>query len=168
MQDNLKKPACIYPGTFDPITLGHIDIIKSATSLFSHIVVGVANNSFKQPRFDIEARMGFVRTVIKDLGYEDCVSVISFDTLLVDLARSLEIGFVIRGLRAVSDFEFEFQMGYANRSLDASLQSVFLMPSLQNSYISSTIVRNILAYGGALDKFLPPCIIDEVIAAKDA
>jgi len=139
----IKK--ALYPGTFDPITNGHLDIIKRATTIFDEVIVAVANSDKKKPMFDIEKRVDMAKIAIKDIK---SVSVISFDNLVVDCAKNLDVRFLIRGLRAVSDFEYELQMGYANSSLSPDIETIYLMPSLQNAFISSSIVRSILKHGG--------------------
>jgi len=149
----------IYPGTFDPITLGHLDIIKRGCKIFDEIVVAVAKNKAKKPMFDYTQRVEFVKKVTKELPK---VKVIGFEGLLVDLSDKLEANTIIRGLRAVSDFEYELQMGYANASLKEDLETIYLMPSLQYAFISSSIVRAILAHNGKVDHLVPKEIIGDL------
>jgi len=149
----------IYPGTFDPITLGHLDIIKRACKIFDEVIVAVAQNKAKKPMFTYEQRVEFVKKVTKDLPK---VKVIGFEGLLANLSDELKANTIIRGLRAVSDFEYELQMGYANASLKPDLETIYLMPSLQYAFISSSIVRAILAHGGKIEHLVPSEIIGEI------
>jgi len=149
----------IYPGTFDPITLGHLDIIKRACKIFDEIVVAVAQNKAKKPMFDYEQRVELVKKVTKEFPK---VKVIGFEGLLVDLSNELEANTIIRGLRAVSDFEYELQMGYANASLKEDLDTIYLMPSLQYAFISSSIVRAILSHNGKIDHLVPKVILEDL------
>ncbi len=149
----------IYPGTFDPITLGHVDIIKRACKIFDEIIVAVAQNKAKKPMFDFKKRIELVKKVTKDFPK---VKVIGFEGLLVDLSNELEANTIIRGLRAVSDFEYELQMGYANASLKEDLDTIYLMPSLQYAFISSSIVRAILSHNGKIDHLVPTEIIKDL------
>ena len=152
--ENLKK--CIYPGTFDPITNGHLDIIKRALGLFDEVIIAVALNENKRPHFDLSARLEMVKIATQSLSG---VRVQSFDNLLVDFAKSHGANFIIRGLRAVSDFEYELQIGYANASLWEKIESVYLMPTLKNAFISSSIVRSILLHGGDVSHLVPSEIL---------
>ena len=150
----MKK--CIYPGTFDPITNGHLDIIKRALGLFDEVIIAVALNENKRPHFDLSARLEMVKIATQSLSG---VRVQSFDNLLVDFAKSHGAKFIIRGLRAVSDFEYELQIGYANASLWEKIESVYLMPTLKNAFISSSIVRSILLHGGDVSHLVPSEIL---------
>jgi len=138
----------IYPGTFDPVTNGHLDIIKRACHMFDEIIVAVADSRAKNPMFSLEQRIQMTQAATRDFPK---VTVIGFDKLLVDLAEDLEANIIVRGLRAVSDFEYELQMGYANASLKPDLETIYLMPSLQHAFVSSSVVRAILAYDGKID-----------------
>lgn len=138
----------IYPGTFDPITNGHLDIIKRACNMFDEIIVAVADSEAKKPMFTLEQRVQMVQAATSDLPQ---VEVIGFDKLLIDLSDDLGANIVIRGLRAVSDFEYELQMGYANASLKKDLETIYLMPSLEHAFVSSSVVRSILAFNGKVD-----------------
>jgi pantetheine-phosphate adenylyltransferase len=149
----------IYPGTFDPITLGHLDIIKRACKIFDEIVVAVAQNKEKKPMFSYEQRVEFVKKATANLPK---VKVVGFDGLLVNLSDELEANTIIRGLRAVSDFEYELQMGYANASLKEELETIYLMPSLQYAFISSSIVRAILNYKGKIEHLVPSEILEDL------
>lgn len=153
MQNSRK---CIYPGTFDPITNGHLDVIKRALGLFDEVIVAVALNESKKPYFSLQSRLEMARTATHGLRG---VSVQSFDNLLVDFAKSCGVRFVIRGLRAVSDFEYELQIGYANASLWEEFESVYLMPTLKNAFISSSIVRSVLSHGGDVSHLVPSEIL---------
>ena len=143
----------LYPGTFDPITNGHVDIIKRACNLFDDVVVAVADSRDKRPMFSLDERITMVREAVKELPG---VRVVGFDNLTVDLAHSINAEILIRGLRAVSDFEYELQLGYLNNSLDPSIETVYLMPNLKHAFISSSIVRNLLKFNGKTDHLLPP------------
>jgi pantetheine-phosphate adenylyltransferase len=148
----VERLRAIYPGTFDPITNGHLDIIKRACKMFDKIIVAVANNKSKNSMFSLEKRVKMVKIATKDMPK---IEVKEFNSLLVDFANKENAKIVIRGLRAVSDFEYELQMSYANQSLDNSIETIFLMPTLNNAFISSSIVRNILAYNGDISHLVP-------------
>jgi pantetheine-phosphate adenylyltransferase len=154
-----KERAAIYPGTFDPITNGHLDIIRRGLKIFDRIVVAVADNKDKNTMFPLQKRVEFVK--LATAGMEG-VEVVSFNSLLVELARKLGCKIVIRGLRAVSDFEYELQMGYTNKSLDREIETLYLMPNLENAFISSSAVRTILKYGGDVSHLVPPAILEEL------
>lgn len=154
----------IYPGTFDPITNGHADLIERAASLFSEIVVGVANNPSKNPMFSLEERVELVREVTAGLAN---VTVVGFSGLLVDFAKDHGATVLIRGLRAVSDFEYEFQMANMNRRLYPGLESVFLTPSEENSFISSTLVKEVALHHGDVRQFTAQNVA-EALQAKIA
>jgi len=142
----------LYPGTFDPITNGHLDIIKRAANLFDEVIVAVADSRDKKPMFTLSERIEMANVAIADL---ERVRVVGFDNLTVDLANSLGSMIIIRGLRAVSDFEYELQLGYLNNSLDEEIETVYLMPNLKNAFISSSIVRNLLKFNGKTEHLLP-------------
>ena len=154
----MKKRA-IYPGTFDPITNGHLDIIKRAVHIFDEVVVAVAKSSSKKPMFSLEQRVEMVELATKNMTN---VKVVSFDNLLVDFAKDLNIRFIVRGLRAVSDFEYELQMGYANSSLDANLETIYLMPTLENAFISSSVVRTILSHDGDISHLVCKDVLKQI------
>ena len=150
----MKK--AIYPGSFDPITFGHIDIIKRSAALFDEVVVAILSNSAKNALFSIEERVSMIEGLLKDY---DNVKVDSFDGLLIDYAKKVDAGIIIRGLRAVTDFEYELQIAQTNRVLHQELDTVFLTTSLNYSYLSSTIVREIASYDGDISNFVPEEII---------
>lgn len=149
----------IYPGTFDPITNGHVDIITRASTMFDEIIVAVADNPKKNPMFTIKERIEMAKKPTQSLGN---VKIIGFSSLLVDLSDKLDANIVIRGIRAVSDFEYEFQMGYANSSLKRELETIFLMPSLEYAFISSSIVRSLLPFNGKIEHLVPHCILSDI------
>lgn len=151
-----KYRKAIYSGTFDPITNGHLDIIERASIVFDKVIIAVAKSESKKPMFSHEQRVEFVKKSIKGL---DNVEVLGFDTLLVDLATELKINTIVRGLRAVSDFEYELQMGYANSSINSKLETVYLMPTLKNAFVSSTIVREIIKFNGKVEHLIPKEIL---------
>lgn len=151
----------IYPGTFDPITLGHLDIIQRACKIFDEVIVAVAKNKSKNPMFDYKKRVTLAKSATKEFPK---VKVVGFEGLLANLSDELESNIIIRGLRAVSDFEYELQMGYANASLKSDLETIYLMPSLQYAFISSSIVRAILTYNGKIDHLVPSTIIPHLKA----
>jgi len=147
----------IYSGTFDPITNGHLDIIKRATNIFDEVIIAVAKSELKKPMFSHEQRVEFAKAATSDLSG---VSVLGFDTLLVDLATDLKVNTIIRGLRAVSDFEFELQMGYANSSINQKIETLYLMPTLKNAFVSSTIVREIIRFNGKFEHLVPKEVVE--------
>ena len=146
----MKK--ALYPGTFDPITKGHLDIIKRALKLFDKVVVAVAVNAEKKPMFSVECRIAMVKAALKKF---ENVEVVGFSNLTVDLAKEQKASVLIRGLRAVSDFEYELQLGYLNNSLDRAIETVYLMPTLKHAFISSSSVRALLAYDGEVKHLVP-------------
>lgn len=152
---------CIYPGTFDPITNGHIDVIRRASKVFSEVVVAVALNESKTPYFSYERRIELAKIATEEIKG---VSVMGFDNLLVDFTASQGSNIVIRGLRAVSDFEYELQIGYANAVLKEDFETIYFMPSLKNAFISSSIVRSILHHGGDISKLVPKSVYEAISA----
>lgn len=145
----------VYPGTFDPITYGHIDVVERAARMFSRVIVLVARNTSKSPLFNDQERIAMIREVFHN---KRSITVDSFDGLLVDYARTRGARVIVRGLRAVSDFEFEFQMALTNRKLAPSIDTVFLVPHEKYSYLNSTIVREIARLGGDVSDFVPPSV----------
>ncbi|MCL1623902.1 pantetheine-phosphate adenylyltransferase [Moraxella sp. Tifton1] len=146
----------LYPGTFDPITNGHIDLVKRALRLFDEVVIAVAFAHHKKPMFSFDERVMMVKEVFKD---DFRISVVGFEGLLVDFAKEQNAQAVIRGLRAVSDFEYEFGLANMNRSLDENFEAVFLTPSQEYSFVSSTLVREVAKLGGDVSKFVPSCVL---------
>ena len=147
----------IYPGTFDPITNGHIDIVRRSAKLFDKVVISIAMSSRKQPLFTLEERVALVEAALKDL---DNVDVEGFKGLLADYAKEKGATVLIRGVRAVADFEYEYQLATVNRKLNPELESVLLTPSSETSHISSTIVRDVAAHNGDVSAFVPPLVKD--------
>jgi len=145
----------IYPGSFDPVTNGHLDVIERARKLFDEVIVAVAHNDEKQPVFSLEERLELLR---ETAGKIDHVRIAEFNGLLVEFAGAQKAGAVIRGLRAVSDFEFEFQMALMNRKLDAAVETIFLMPKEEYTYLSSRIVKEIARLGGDVSSVVPVCV----------
>ena len=143
----------IYPGTFDPITHGHSDIIRRACQLFNSVIVAVAANPSKAPAFSLEKRVKLAQTVLSELTN---VSVCGFSGLLADFACQSQAQVIVRGLRAVSDFEYEFQLAAMNRTLIPTIETIFLTPATQYTYISSSLVREIAALGGSVEAFVHP------------
>ncbi|MCB5198282.1 Phosphopantetheine adenylyltransferase [Loktanella sp. DSM 29012] len=152
----------LYPGTFDPVTHGHIDIVRRACSLVDRLVIGVAINRDKGPLFDLHERVEMIRSEVvplgKPLGTE--IVVHPFENLLIHCARDVGAGVIIRGLRAVADFEYEFQMVGMNRSLDNSIETVFLMADAKNQAIASKLVKEIARLDGDVSKFVTPAVVD--------
>jgi pantetheine-phosphate adenylyltransferase len=157
--ERLKMKKAIYPGTFDPVTNGHLDIINRACKIFDKIIVAVADNKDKNTMFSLEKRVEFMKKATQKFSK---VEVKSFSSLLVDFAKKENAKIIIRGLRAVSDFEYELQMGYANKSLDEEIDTIYLMPNLKNAFISSSVVRSILKYKGDVSHLIPKEIIKEI------
>ena len=153
----------IYPGTFDPVTKGHIDIVKRAIELFDEVYVTVAKNPGKQAMFTVEERVEMLEESLKDF---DNVFVDSFGGLVVDHARELDAVGIIRGLRAVSDFEYEFQMALMNRKLNGECATIFLMPHEKFTYLNSTIIRNLSQFDGDVADFVPPIVVRKLMEKK--
>ena len=149
----------LYPGTFDPITRGHLDLIKRSRKLFTRVVIGVASNPKKRPLFSLEERVSMIQQEINDLKLTN-VEVIGFEELLVDFARKQNANVLIRGMRAVADFEYEFQLASMNRSLAPDIESVFLMPNESYSFISSTLVKEVATLNGDVSRFVAPHVLE--------
>lgn len=160
----LNKKIALYPGTFDPITNGHFDIIERALGLFDEVIIAVALSHDKKPMFTLAERIEMTNKAIENLSN---VRVLGFDNLTVEFARTHDATILIRGLRAVSDFEYELQLGYLNNSLDDSIETVYLMPKLQHAFISSSIVRNLLKFN-AKTKHLLPKEVQKIIGSMSA
>ena len=149
----------IYPGSFDPVTLGHIDVIKRASSLFDWLIIGVLNNRAKSPLFSVEERVKMLKEVTKDIPN---VEVKSFGGLTVDFARECGANALVRGLRAITDFEYELQIAQLNRVIDPNIDTVFLTTNLKYAYLSSSSVKEVAAYGGDISHFVTPYVGNEV------
>lgn len=154
------KKTVICPGSFDPVTRGHMDIINRAARMFDCVIVGVLVNSAKIPSFSIEERISFLEEATKEL---DNVKVVSFDGLLAEYCRQNKIDAVVRGLRAVSDFEYEFQMALTNKKLNPQLETIFLSADADAMYLSSSMVREVASMGGDISNFVPECIHDKIV-----
>lgn len=149
----------VYPGSFDPCTLGHLDIIKRSASLVDELIVAVLNNNVKTPLFSVEERVKILRDVTKDIGN---VRVESFSGLSVDFTRQCDAQFIVRGLRAITDFDYELQMAQTNHIMDESIDTIFLTTSLEYAYLSSTTVKEVASYGGDIAKFVPQVVVDQI------
>ncbi|MCC6171239.1 MAG: pantetheine-phosphate adenylyltransferase [Gammaproteobacteria bacterium] len=153
------KRSAVYPGTFDPITNGHTDLVRRAASIFNRVVVAIAANPNKAPMFPLEKRVELTRAVLADLPN---VEVMGYSGLTVDFARRNELFVIVRGLRAVSDFEFEFQLANMSRHLSREIETVFMTPQEQFTFISSTLVREIAVLGGDVSEFVHPIVAAEL------
>jgi len=146
----------IYPGTFDPITNGHYDLVRRASKLFDHVIVAIAKGTTKQPVFSLDERVELTTSVLTDIKN---VEVCEFSTLLIDFAKQKKANIILRGLRAVSDFEYEFQLASMNRHLSAEIETLFLTPAEEYSYISSSLVREVASLGGDISPFVPKKVV---------
>ena len=155
----------VYPGTFDPVTLGHMDIIRRGAKLVDKLVVGVTTNPSKSPMFSLDERLAMVRRETADLG--DKIRIVAFDSLLMDFAEKMGASMIVRGLRAVADFEYEYQMAGMNQQLNNRIETVFLMADVALQPIASRLVKEIALYGGKIDRFVPPEVVQEVVARVD-
>ena len=154
-----KQRVGVYPGTFDPITLGHLDIIRRGAHLVDRLVIGVTTNPSKEPMFTVAERMATVAREVADIPG---VTVVEFDSLLMDFAESQGASLILRGLRAVADFEYEYQMAGMNQQLNDDIETVFLMADVSLQPIASRLVKEIARYGGAIDKFVTPAVAADV------
>mgnify|MGYP002640790582 CR=1 FL=1 len=155
----LSMVTAICPGSFDPITVGHVDIIKRAANMFDKVIVLVAHNKSKTSTFTVEERVEFIRRVTKDIPN---VEADSFDGLLVDYVREKGAKAIVKGLRAVSDFEYEFQMALVNKKLYPQADTIFLTTSAENMYLSSSVVKQVGSMGGDISPFIPPQVLDDI------
>ena len=155
----------VYPGSFDPVTFGHLDIIERASRFTDRLIVGVLNNSAKTPLFTVEERMRMIKDCVRDLKN---VEVRSFSGLTVSFARQEKADFMIRGLRAVTDFEYELQLSQTNRKLAEDVDTVFLTTNLKYAYLSSSIVKEVASYGGDISEFVPDAVAREIMKKYEA
>lgn len=147
----------VYPGSFDPVTYGHLDIIERSAKLVDELIIGVLNNKAKTPLFSAEERVRMLKGVTKGMPN---VTIVPFDGLLVEFARRMEATMVVRGLRAITDFEYELQMSQTNHKLEPEIETVFLTTGLDYSYLSSTTVKEVAAFGGDISQFVPDLVAD--------
>lgn len=158
--DDMEKRIAVYPGSFDPVTYGHLDVIRRSAQLVDELIVGVLVNRAKTPLFSSEERVNMIQTLTSDIGN---VRVEWFSGLSVEFAKSRNAKFLVRGLRAITDFEYELQMAQTNRIIDGGIDTIFLTTSLQYAYLSSTTVKEVASYGGDLSKFVPPLVGEAVM-----
>lgn len=149
----------IYPGSFDPVTYGHIDIIMRASKLVDHLIIGVLTNQKKMPLFEIEERVAFLEEVTRNISN---VTIEAYQGLLVDFAEEKNAHIIVRGLRAITDFEYELQLAQTNHKLNSCVDTVFLTTSVEYAYLSSSTVREIASYGGAVSQFVPSCVVKAI------
>ena len=154
------KRTVIYPGSFDPVTLGHLQVIRRAAKMFDKVIVAVLINSSKTPTFSVDERMDLLRQVTADL---ENVEIAGFDGLLAEYARERGVNAIVKGLRAVSDFEYEFQMAIANKKLNPDLETIFITADSDLMYLSSSMVREIGSMGGNISNFVPECVHDRIV-----
>ncbi|HEX2793616.1 MAG TPA: pantetheine-phosphate adenylyltransferase [Croceicoccus sp.] len=163
----MSKRIGIYPGTFDPVTLGHLDIIRRGSKLVDELIIGVTTNPSKNPMFTPAERMTMVEREVKALGIDN-VRVVGFNALLIKFAQKMGASVLIRGLRAVADFEYEYQMAGMNQQLDSGIETVFLMADVSLQPIASKLVKEIALFGGDISRFVSRSVCEEVIARVDA
>ena len=149
----------IYPGSFDPVTYGHLDIIERAARISDELIVGVLQNKTKSPLFSVEERVIMLREVTKELKN---VKIVPFEGSLIDFAKQMDAKVIVRGLRAITDFEYELQMSQTNRKLNSDIETLFLTTSLDYSYLSSTTVKEVASFGGDINQFVPKFVVDKV------
>ena len=149
----------IYPGSFDPVTNGHLDIIKRAAEVADELIVGVLQNKAKTPLFSVEERVTMLNEVTKDMKN---VKIVPFEGLLIDFAQQMDAKVIIRGLRAITDFEYELQMSQTNRKLNSNVETIFLTTSLEYSYLSSTTVKEVASFGGDISQFVPDIVAKKI------
>ncbi len=157
----MAKRIGIYPGTFDPITLGHMDIIERGAKLVDELIIGVTTNIAKSPMFDDDERIAMVKREVAAIDSER-IRVVGFNSLLVDFAKEIEAAIIIRGIRGVTDFEYEYQLTGMNRQLNENIETVFLMADIELQPIASRLVKEIALYGGPIEKFVTPAVRDDV------
>ncbi len=149
----------VYPGSFDPVTLGHLDVIERTAKIVDKLIVGVLNNNSKTPLFSVEERVSMLKEVTKHIPN---VEIISFSGLLVDFAQQNNVNIIVRGLRAITDFEYELQLSQTNRIVNPEVDTIFLTTNLQYAYLSSSIVKEVAMYGGDVSRFVPEYVIDKI------
>lgn len=153
-------PRALYPGTFDPITLGHLDLIRRGVEVFGSLCVAVARNQSKSPLFSQDERVEMIRAEVADMPE---VTVESFRGLVVDFCRARDIPVILRGVRTISDFEYEYQMALTNRAIEPAVETVFVMPNEEYSFVSSRLIKEVYAAGGDLDRFLSPAVRAQLV-----
>lgn len=155
------KTTVICPGSFDPVTMGHIDIIKRASKMFTHVIVAVLVNPAKErPSFSIEERIALLQEATRHIEH---VEIVSFDGLLAEYAKEKNATAIVKGLRAVSDFEYEFQMSLTNKKLNPNLETIFLTAEAEYMYLSSSMVKQVASFGGDIRGFVPDCVLDKIV-----
>lgn len=159
----MTKRIGIYPGTFDPITLGHMDIIERGVKLVDELIIGVTTNAAKSPMFSDDERIAMVEREVADIGHGS-IRVVGFSSLLVDFADQMGAGVIIRGIRGVTDFEYEYQLTGMNRQLNHDVETVFLMADISLQHIASRLVKEVAIYGGEISKFVTPSVREDVMA----
>ena len=157
----MPRIKAVYPGSFDPVTLGHIDLIKRGAGIFEELVVGVGDNPRKAAIFTIDQRVAFIKDAVKSLKN---VKVVPFSSLLVDFARREKANVILKGLRALSDFDYELQMSLINRRMSGNLETVFMMPSEEYSFVSSSLIKEIASYGGDISSMAPAKVAKALMA----
>ncbi|MDR0486419.1 MAG: pantetheine-phosphate adenylyltransferase [Elusimicrobiota bacterium] len=153
--EKINSKTAVYPGSFDPLTNGHLDIIKKASAIFPKLIVAITKNMNKNHSFTLEERVSMSKEAVKNLKN---VEVVSFNGLLIDYLAGINVCIMIRGLRAVSDFEYEFQLALMNKKLNPGIETVFLMPEQANTFLSSSMVKEVASLGGKTGSFVPPCV----------
>ena len=155
----------VYPGSFDPVTLGHQDIIERSSKIMDRVIVGVLKNNSKSPLFSVEERVNMLKSVT---GHLSNIEILAFDGLLVDFVRQCHADVIVRGLRAITDFEYELQMSQTNHKLEPDVETMFLTTSIEYSYLSSTTVKEIAAFGGEISQFVPEAVAGMLVEKMKA